>query len=257
MSQDRRLIVTADDFGRSLGVNRGIIETHERGIVTSTSLMVFRPGAYEAATYARAQPGLSTGLHIELPWKPRRWSPQREPAEAEWSQIVSRSVLEQMSEFRTLVGREPTHLDSHRHAHRHEPLRSIALKLASTLGVPLRELDPRIQFCGDFYGQSYGGIRRMRPNPRAISREGLSEILAVIGPGVTELCCHPGYAYDLDSNRRQEPYRGERTQEIQTLCDPQVRREIERLGLILCRFEDLPPIEMAAPPVFERHTDLP
>ena len=64
-----RLIVNADDFGRSRGVNRGIVETHERGIVTSTSLMVFRPGAREAATYARAHPGLSTGLHIELPPK--------------------------------------------------------------------------------------------------------------------------------------------------------------------------------------------
>jgi predicted glycoside hydrolase/deacetylase ChbG (UPF0249 family) len=257
MSQQKRLIVNADDFGRSRGVNRGIIETHEQGIVTSTSLMVFRPGAREAATYAQTHPGLSTGLHIELPSKRRRWRPRRKHAEAEWSELVSRSVLEQLSEFRTLVGREPTHLDSHRHAHRHEPVRSIALELARALGVPLRELDPRIQFCGDFYGQRYGGVRRMKPNPRAISREGLAETLAGIGSGVTELCCHPGYADDLDSNPRQEPYRGERTQEILTLCDPKVRGDVERLGLILCRFEDVPPIEIPARSVFERRPDLP
>jgi predicted glycoside hydrolase/deacetylase ChbG (UPF0249 family) len=255
MSQEMRLIVNADDFGRSHGVNRGIVETHERGIVTSTSLMVFRPGAREAATYARAHPGLSTGLHIELPPNWHRW--RRKRAEGEWSEIVSRSLVEQLSEFRTLVGREPTHLDSHRHAHRHEPLRSMALELAHDLGVPLRELDPRIQFCGAFYGQTYGGLRRMKPNPRAISREGLAETLARVGPGVTELCCHPGYADDLDSRPRQEPYRRERTQEIHTLCNPEVRRDVERLGLILCRFEDLAPIEIPAQPVFEPRTDLP
>jgi hypothetical protein len=48
----RLLIVNADDLGCSRGVNRGIIEAHERGIVTSASLMVNRPAASEAAEYA-------------------------------------------------------------------------------------------------------------------------------------------------------------------------------------------------------------
>src|SRR5207248_3640372 len=136
-----------------------------------------------------------------------------------------RSVLEQLNEFQTLLGRNPTHLDSHRHAHRHEPLRSTALELARELGVPIRELDPRIRFCGDFYGQSYGGIRRLKPNPTAISRQGLAEILAGIGPGATELCCHPGYADDLDTNPRQAPYREQRPKAVRTLCAPAVRRD--------------------------------
>ena len=45
----RHLIVNADDFGYSRGVNRGIIEAHERGIVTSASLMVKQPASEEAA----------------------------------------------------------------------------------------------------------------------------------------------------------------------------------------------------------------
>ena len=52
----RVLIVNADDFGLSAGVNRGIVEAHERGIVTSASLMVRRPAAREAADYARTHP---------------------------------------------------------------------------------------------------------------------------------------------------------------------------------------------------------
>ena len=50
------LIVNADDFGLSEGVNRGIIEAHERGIVTSASLMVLRPAAASAADYSREDP---------------------------------------------------------------------------------------------------------------------------------------------------------------------------------------------------------
>lgn len=242
MTHRKYLIVNADDFGRSRGINRGIFETHERGIVTSTSLMVFRPGAREAGAYARAQPRLSTGLHIELPAQPSRRDRNRQMG-AVWTETVSRSALDQLNEFRTLVGRDPTHLDSHRHSHRHEPLRSIALGLARDLRVPLRELDPRIEFCGDFYGQRYGGLRRMKRTPRAISPQGLAEILAGIGSGVTELCCHPGYADDLDSTPRQEPYRRERTREVETLCDASVRGDVERLGLVLCRFEDVAPIE--------------
>ncbi len=61
----RALIVNADDFGQSFGVNRGIMEAHERGIVTSASLMVRWPAAREAAAYARKYPRLSLGLHFD------------------------------------------------------------------------------------------------------------------------------------------------------------------------------------------------
>ena len=55
MSVDRILIVNADDFGQSPGVNAGVIEAHERGIVTSASMMVCWPAAAGAADYARAR----------------------------------------------------------------------------------------------------------------------------------------------------------------------------------------------------------
>src|SRR6185312_13088245 len=64
MSQ--RLIVNADDYGRSAGINRGIATAHEQGIVTSASLMVRWPDAEQAARYARERPALSVGLHVDL-----------------------------------------------------------------------------------------------------------------------------------------------------------------------------------------------
>src|SRR5205809_825569 len=60
------LIVTADDFGISRGVNRGIAQAHREGILTSTSLMVNRPASVQAADVGRACPALNIGLHLEL-----------------------------------------------------------------------------------------------------------------------------------------------------------------------------------------------
>jgi predicted glycoside hydrolase/deacetylase ChbG (UPF0249 family) len=62
----RYLIVNADDFGQSDGINQGVVKAYERGIVTSASLMVRWPTASAAAVYARAHPDLSLGLHIDL-----------------------------------------------------------------------------------------------------------------------------------------------------------------------------------------------
>jgi predicted glycoside hydrolase/deacetylase ChbG (UPF0249 family) len=60
------LIVNADDFGLSAGVNAGIIRAHEHGIVTSASLMVRWPAAAAAAALTRSHPRLSVGLHVDL-----------------------------------------------------------------------------------------------------------------------------------------------------------------------------------------------
>src|SRR6266542_5485700 len=107
---ERRLVVNADDFGQSAGINRGVIETYERGIVTSASLMVRWPAAEAAAAYSRAHPDLSLGLHVdlrELAYRDGRWEPLYE-VDGDPEEEISR----QLARFRELVGREPTHLDS-------------------------------------------------------------------------------------------------------------------------------------------------
>lgn len=62
----RRLIVNADDFGLTSGVNRGIVEAYERGIVTSTTLMACGAKFQEAVNSAARSPGLSVGCHALL-----------------------------------------------------------------------------------------------------------------------------------------------------------------------------------------------
>ena len=62
----KKLIVNADDFGQTHGINQGIIKAHEHGIVTSASLMVRCPAAINAAIYSKKNPTLGVGLHIDL-----------------------------------------------------------------------------------------------------------------------------------------------------------------------------------------------
>src|SRR4051812_5062264 len=116
MPSQRYLIVNADDFGLSPGVNRGIITAHEHGIVTSASLMVRWPGAVEAAAYAKTRPELGVGLHIDLgEWAYRdgEWIALYQVVPLADHEAVFAEVERQLTCFRGLLGREPTHLDSH------------------------------------------------------------------------------------------------------------------------------------------------
>jgi chitin disaccharide deacetylase len=226
---ERLLIVNADDFGRSACINEGVIETYERGIVTSASLMVGWPASEEAAAYARANTGLSLGLHLDI----GEWA-YREDG---WVQLygvegdLQAEVARQLARFRELAGRDPTHLDSHQHVHREEPLRPIMLGLARELQVPLREFSERVRYCGDFFGQAAKG----RPYPEGITVDRLLRIVASLRSGVTELGCHPGLDCDLESG-----YRDERLREVEALCDPRVPITLGSEHVELRSFASLP-----------------
>ena len=62
----KRLIVNADDFGRSAGVDDGILRAHREGVVTSTTFMTNAPSTSHAAAIARATPALDVGVHLVL-----------------------------------------------------------------------------------------------------------------------------------------------------------------------------------------------
>jgi chitin disaccharide deacetylase len=231
----RAVIVNADDFGQSAGINRGIVAAHERGIVTSASLMVRWPAASAAAAYAREHPRLSVGLHVDLGESICRggaWIPLYERVNRRDARAVEAEIRAQLWLFRDLLGRDPTHLDSHQHAHTEEPARSILDGIAGELGVPLRHRSSRLRHDGRFYGQTGTGD----PLTAGISTAHLVEILRGLPEGVTELACHPGFADDLPTM-----YGAERRVELDALCDPGVRRAVGEEGIELIGFADLPP----------------
>jgi chitin disaccharide deacetylase len=227
----RLLIVNADDFGRSDGINRGIIEAHGNGIVTSASLMVRWPSAQEAAEYARRHQGFSVGLHLDLQewtFHDGEWTKLYEVVPVDEAAAVRDEVARQLDAFRELLGAAPTHLDSHQHIHHHEPVHTILRGCADDLGIPCRGFSS-IYYCGDFYGQTSTG----QPLPGTLSVQALTKVLSELPQGVTELACHPGLGVEIDTM-----YRDEREQEVVTLCDERVRAVLAEEKIALCSFKD-------------------
>lgn len=151
------LIVNADDFGLISGVNRGIIDCHLAGSVTSTTLMVNMPAAEEAAELAKAYPSLGVGLHFNLtqgrPLAPRsdvaslvdrQGQFHRRPM-AEKRAVtgcfkaaeVERELVAQFRRFEAL-GLTPTHIDSHQHIHVFPVVFDIVAGFCAKHGLPLR-----------------------------------------------------------------------------------------------------------------------
>ena len=217
------LIVNADDFGRSRGINRGILEAHRYGILTSASLLVDAPFSQEAAELAGPARALSVGLHVDLRQELKR------PAAADPRGITD--VLDsQFERFKALMGREPTHLDSHHNVHRDPRALPHFLSLAAKHGVPLREHSP-VRYLSSFYGRWNG-----ESHPEQISLQNLSRLLEKeLGPGITELSCHPGYTDESYTGS----YAFERDVELQTLCALPIRQVLSALSIHLVSYHDL------------------
>jgi predicted glycoside hydrolase/deacetylase ChbG (UPF0249 family) len=233
-SVERTLVVNADDFGRSAGINAGVAAAFEHGIVTSASLMVRGQAAAMAARYARTHPALGVGLHVDLGewiYRDGAWRQTDAVVDDTDAAAVEAEVTRQLERFRALMGDDPTHLDSHQHVHRHEPTATVMRRLAGALGVPLRGVSEHVRHCGDFYGQTGTG----EPLLEAITVETLTSIVHALPAGVTELTCHPGLGGDAG------PYDAERSVEVQALCDPRVRAAVAGAGVTLRSFAGLQP----------------
>ena len=228
----RVLIVNADDFGRSSGINSGVARAHDEGIVTSASAMVRWPAAEEAAELSQARPALSVGLHVDLSewiYRDGEWAPLYQVV-ADNRAAVEAELAAQLVRFTSLFGRQPTHLDSHQHRHTEEPIRSVVVEAGRRLGVPVRGSTEGVVYRGDFYGQTGRGD----PMPEAIELEALLDLLRSLPDGISELGCHPAVEPEEDSS-----YAEERPRELAVLCDPRVREAVQDEGIELRSFAGL------------------
>jgi hypothetical protein len=243
----KRLVVTADDFGLSPGVVEGIVEAHELGIVTSTSLMVNAPATAFAIQEARRLPSLATGLHFVLtfgrplgPLEPlstlldedgefqKRGSRVHESARPD---EVREELRAQIRAFEKGVGRPPTHIDGHHHVHLHPGILRVAIEEAGQRGIPLRSKGrevrerlrlERIRTCDRFVDDFFGDH---------VSDERLLPILESLPDGTTELMCHP--AREDETLAAISGYVEPRFRELETLTSPRVARALVALGIEL------------------------
>jgi chitin disaccharide deacetylase len=250
----KKLIVNADDFGRTPGVNAGTLEAHVRGIVTSATAMVLEKSAARGIRDAAERaPRLSLGLHFvvtggghpaaaarEVPTlapdgcfrRTREELPRSIPA------AEVRAELEaQIHVFQVLARKPPTHLDAHHHAALHPAIAPVFGAVARERSLPVRAASEEARralrsggvrtpdrFLETFYGDG-------------VSFEGLETILAGLPDGVSELMCHP--ALVDEELQGSSTYVEEREWEREVLCDPKIRQLVRSLGIELVGFEVL------------------
>jgi hopanoid biosynthesis associated protein HpnK len=152
----KRLILNADDFGLTRGVNEGIIRAHREGILTSATLMACGPAFDHAVEVAKLNPRLGVGCHLVLVGgkavAPLKEIPSLATKDGQLPDSLGSFVTrlsagmirpkEIESELRAQIlkiraaGIEPTHLDTHKHTHAHPVVMGALSRVARELGIP-------------------------------------------------------------------------------------------------------------------------
>jgi predicted glycoside hydrolase/deacetylase ChbG (UPF0249 family) len=157
MTMVRSLVVNADDLGLTVGVNDGIFDAHDHGILTSASLFASAPATSDAIRRARSRPSLGVGVHLALVDGTPTLPPSRVPTLLEddgrfrrsWKPFIVAclrgrvSLVEVELELTAQIDRlrsagvTLTHLDAHKHVHAYPPVFAIVARLAGRFGIPV------------------------------------------------------------------------------------------------------------------------
>jgi len=250
----RLLIVNADDFGLSKGVNFGIIEAARHGVVTSTTAMMNAPAVEHAAELSAQTPQLGVGLHFVLSFGcPLTDMPSlaRDGRLGKWvwevaeqgtlnSQEVERELVCQYQRFLDVFGRAPTHIDSHHHVHLIPQVYAIVAKFADEKGLPVR-IDREVvaqnaimltderssdSFASNFYAENVTEAFFLDILDSAVARNDRS----------IEIMCHPGF---VDKPLQESKYCYPRLEELEVLTAPSLKAAVTARGFRLGNFSDL------------------
>lgn len=155
LETSRRLIVNADDFGRSHSINDAVIRAHREGVLTTASLMVNEPDCAEAVALAKETPNLGVGLHLTLLMGRSALPPEKIPGLVNKQNEFSNNpvavgmkyffqrglrgqlraeIHEQFARFRQ-TGLPLDHVNGHLHMHLHPVVFNILMQDAEQLGI--------------------------------------------------------------------------------------------------------------------------
>lgn len=271
-----RLVINADDFGISPAVSAGILEAHEAGTVTSTSMMVHCPGWDDATRAAKTAPTLGVGLHLNLlvgapivagvTMVDRRTGKFLSLAALVQRALTGRldgAEVEAEAEAQIAAiegsGVRLTHIDSHRHTHALPVVRGAVARVAAARKLPLRRpVESHRRFPNDIASQvhrgviawswrvtSVGAAATIAPNHFiGVSMQGgerfvaqLTQVLAALPSGTVELMVHPGRVDD--ALRSVDGYTWQRERELAALTSAAVRDRVCEDDIVLARFDQL------------------
>lgn len=204
------LIVNADDFGYSFGVNKGIIKAHTKGIVTSTSVMVDAIAAREAKNLIQ-YPDLSVGLHFEV----------------KEIKNLQAQLDRQVEKFISIVGRAPDHLDSHKKHTTAEGIKETLENYSKKYNVPVRDFG-YAKYINIFFGFNSNNDVSVKQLKLAIDQA---------TDDYNEIMCHVGFSDDY--LREHSSYNDPRQQELKSICSPEVKKYIQEKDLTLISWKDL------------------
>lgn len=274
MSEARRLIVNADDFGRSHSINEAVIRAHREGVLTSASLMVNEPDCAEAVALAKENPRLGIGLHLTLLCGHSALLREKIPGLANSKQEFSDNpvkvgfhyffqrnlreqlraeIHEQFARFRA-TGLTLDHVNGHLHLHLHPTVFGILMADAEQLGIR------RMRFTREpfWLDVPLARGRRLYRAAHALAffflswlarrqfvRRGLLHTPRVFGLLQNDRV-DEAYILKLlnvlprgDSELYSHPSLDKFRHEFEALVSPRVRERIERLGIKLIRYQDL------------------
>lgn len=175
-----RVLVNADDLGMSTAVNDAIFRAYDDGLLCSASALVYGPAFGDAARRLRDRPGLGVGVHLDA----SEFAPGRDPSD--WPAQVARARD---------AGIDPTHLDSHHHAHlawRALPALRRTCAITGVRRVRGRSLDHGRAWRSRLWRRVVAGFARMPDRFLTLTHLDAGPRLGPIGRGVTEVMVHPG-----------------------------------------------------------------
>jgi len=223
----KQLIVNADDFGVAESVNRGIIYGHKNGIITSTSLMINRPYAEEAAQLAKENPKLGVGLHFEIIGDDNQILRGMEKVLAYialgtfQAEKVTKQFFDQIEIFKKLIGKLPDHIDGHYHVHKLPVVFPTIKKFCQKYQIPFRMMN-KVNFIDSFSTNKF----------KDASKENLIKILKTLPDGIFELMTHSGFT--SEELRQTSSMSDIREKELNILTSPGIKKVIkeEKIKLI-------------------------
>jgi len=250
----KKLVLVADDYGFTNGINKGCIEANQKGILTEMSLMLDSPATQEGVNLILENNVEGLGIHITLndivgTGKYLRTADYKVLLEETSSEKLSARVKDELKRFEDMVGRIPTHINGHQNCCLHPKTIDAVIEYALDNDIYIRRTK---HFGGGNPGAGSTEANKIMEDAGVKitdyifehiegtyeeAYQGFLDVLKDIEDDtVTEIFFHP--AYVDDELRKYSSLLEDRERDLKLLTDKSFKEEIEKLGFTITNFKN-------------------